>query len=275
MTRLAHDRVAGEGAPEPRAWLYFLHGIYGRGRNWRSVAAGLVGRRPEWGGVLVDLRLHGGSRGFDPPHTLGAGAGDLRGLTRDSDAPGPPAAVLGHSFGGKVALSLAGDPPPGLRQVWVVDSTPSAREPGGAAAEMLRSVRELPGPFTDRSEAVAALEERGFGRPVASWMATNLETAEDGWRWSFDPDAMEALLCDFYETDLWEVVEEPPEGLELRFVKAEDSDVLPGPECRRIEAIGRGTERVRLHRVRGGHWLNVDNPEALVGLLAEHLPATA
>jgi esterase len=50
----------------------------------------------------VDLRLHGGSTGFEPPHTLGAAADDVDRLVEHLDFHA--AAVMGHSFGGKVAL---------------------------------------------------------------------------------------------------------------------------------------------------------------------------
>jgi hypothetical protein len=104
-------------------------------------------------------------------------------------------------------------------------------------------------------------------------MATNLVRQEDGrLRWRIDPEDMEALLRDFFRTDAWEVVEDPPSGLELHFVKAEASSVLDESACRRVESAGVRTGRVHLHRVRGGHWLNADNPEALVELLAAALP---
>src|SRR4051812_24710793 len=59
---LAHTRVAAPGRT-PERWLLVLHGIYGAGRNWGSIARRLVEARPEWGAVLVDLRMHGQSRG--------------------------------------------------------------------------------------------------------------------------------------------------------------------------------------------------------------------
>ena len=114
--------IAEEG--EPDRWMAVLHGIYGAGRNWAAVARALVAERGEWAAVLVDLREHGESRGFEPPHTLEATAGDLEALAPESVGPGPRA-VLGHSFGGKIAL-LRGRDDPGVRQVWVVDSTPEA-----------------------------------------------------------------------------------------------------------------------------------------------------
>lgn len=266
---LAAERVTEEGRV-PSAWLFVLHGIYGAGRNWASVVRRLVRERPEWGAVLVDLREHGDSHGFEPPHTLAAAAADLVEL---STALGHGAeAVLGHSFGGKVALQLAKDHAEGLRQVWVVDSTPTAREPSGSAWEMLELLRGLPGPFASRQEAVSALVERRVAEPVARWIVTNLERAEgEAYRWRFDLASVEALLRDFFRRDLWDVVESPPGDFEVHIVKAEESSVLSEGEVARAEAAGRETGRVHVHRVAGGHWVNADDPEGLLELLLEHL----
>ena len=39
-----------------------------------------------------------------------------------------------------------------------------------------------------------------------------------------------------------------------------------------MEAAGRASGRVFLHRVPGGHWINTDNPDAVVQLLTDTLP---
>ncbi|WP_420635235.1 alpha/beta fold hydrolase [Candidatus Palauibacter sp.] len=91
--------VAGAGA---QRWLYVLNGIYGTGRNWASFARRLVAGRPEWGAVLVDLRLHGHSRGFEPPHTLAACVHDLLGLSAALERP-----VDAEGFASHVARWLA------------------------------------------------------------------------------------------------------------------------------------------------------------------------
>ena len=275
---LRHELVSAETSPD--RWMYLLHGIYGAGRNWRTVARRLTGRRPEWGGVLVDLRMHGESTGFSPPHTLSACVDDLVRLERYSGRE--PSALLGHSFGGKVVLealdrldteepAVAGGDG-GDRQAWIVDSTPEAREPAGSAVRMLDVVRGLPEEFDSREEAVDGIVDGGFPAPVARWMTTNLERTDGGFRWSLDWTAMEELLDDFFSTDLWHVVAEPPRGWEVHFVKAEDSAVLPDDACDRIRRAGRRNGRVRLHRLSGGHWLNAENPDAVVDLLAQELP---
>lgn len=267
MSRLNYDLVQ-EG--EPAHWMLVLHGIYGQGRNWGSVARRVVRERPEWGVALIDLRMHGASQGFTPPHTLNAAADDLLALREPLGSA--PAAVLGHSFGGKVALAYLARHSAGLRQVWLLDSTPAAREPGGSAHEMLQVIRALPSVFPSRADMIAALERGGVATPVAQWMATNLEHATDGYRWRFDLDALEALLDDFFTTDLWSVVESPPDAVQVHLVKASKSSVLAGDTLARAERAAQNG-RTFVHEVAGGHWLNADNPDAVVELLVETLPA--
>jgi pimeloyl-ACP methyl ester carboxylesterase len=268
----------------PDRWALVLHGIYGRGRNWAAVAKQTAARRPAWGFRLTDLRLHGDSPPGDPPHTFAAAADDVAALATTA-AEGTVRAVIGHSFGGKVALALAGRIDT-LDQIWVIDSTPAARTPGGSAWDMLGMVRGLPPRFASRAEAVAALEGRGLSPGVAAWMATNLraesdtgsprpsprERGEGGYAWSLDFDALEALLRDFFATDLWQAVEAPPGQVVVHIVKAGESSTLDEEACARIEAAARSNGRVHLHRVSGGHWVNSENPSAIVDLLATHLP---
>ena len=266
---LAHTLVTGKDA-EPKLWMLVLHGIYGSGRYWGTIARRLVEARPEWGVLLVDLRNHGGSRGFPGPHTLAAAAADVDRLVARMDFHA--AAVMGHSFGGKVALLYAAHHGGDVRQVWVMDSTPAVREPEGSAWGMIDLVRGLPSQFASRAEAVQALMGAGLGEGLAQWMAINLEPVEGVYRWRIDFDVMEEMLRDFFRTDLWETVVHPPEGVELHFVKATESSTLDEESARRVEMAGTANGRVHLHLLEGGHWINADNPEGVVELLRSTLP---
>jgi pimeloyl-ACP methyl ester carboxylesterase len=265
---LSHERVIADDST-PQAWLYLVHGIYGAGRNWASVARRLTRARPDWGALLVDLRQHGGSQGFSPPHTIAAAAADLRTLADAAHAP--LHALLGHSFGGKVALSYARNANPELRQLWIVDASPEARAPWGSAWQVLEVLKSMARDFVDRAEAIGALQASGIDAPVAQWLATNLELSGQRYRWRFDLASMEALLRDFFATDLWDVVESPPPGIEVHLIKAENSSVLSGETLARLERLA-NDKRLWLHRVAGGHWVNADNPDALQNLLVTHLP---
>src|SRR5688500_19013260 len=129
MAGLAVASVTASEGASPGRWFVFLHGILGSGANWRTFARQIVAARPEWGALLVDLRLHGESRDLLPPHTLAAAARDVA-LAVEARGGGVRA-VLGHSFGGKVAIALAGELAGAangpLDDLFVVDSTPGAR----------------------------------------------------------------------------------------------------------------------------------------------------
>ncbi|HEU0302580.1 MAG TPA: alpha/beta hydrolase [Longimicrobium sp.] len=266
---LHHTRVVAKDA-EPKLWLLMLHGIYGSGRNWGTIARRLAEARPEWGVLLVDLRNHGQSRGFAPPHTLAASAADVDRLVEHLDFHA--AAVMGHSFGGKVALVYAQHHGQELRQVWVMDSTLAVREPEGSAWRIIEVVRALPTEFATRAEAVEAIKAAGYDEGLAQWLTINLEPAEGRYRWRIDWDVMEEMLRDYFRTDLWEVLVHPPAEVEIHVVKATQSSSLDEEAERRVEMAGTANGRVFLHGLEGGHWINTDNPEGVTELLRAHLP---
>ena len=266
---LAHSRVTAAGR-EPERWLLVLHGIYGAGRNWGSIARRLADARPEWGAVLVDLRNHGQSQGLPGPHTLAAAAEDVDRLVEHLDLQA--AAVLGHSFGGKVAFTYMLHHGDELLQAWMIDSTLAVREPAGTAWDMLVAVKALPSDFASRAEAVEGLMARGYTEGVAQWMAINLQPADGRFRWRLDFAAMEEMLRDFFRTDLWPAVEDPPGTVDVHVVKATQSDSLDAEATARVEGAARANPRVHLHLVEGGHWLNTDNPDGILQLLLDNLP---
>ena len=55
--------------------------------------------------------------------------------------------MLGHSFGGKVALEQLNRHPDGLESAWIVDSAPGGGDPQGSAWEMLAALERTPGPL--------------------------------------------------------------------------------------------------------------------------------
>lgn len=270
---LHHERVVAEGAV-PGRWLLVLHGLFGSGRNWAGVARRIVRARPEWGAVLVDLREHGrstrvsrrGGGSGGGPNTLDAAARDVRDLVRSLNIAAP--AVLGHSFGGKVAMLYASREP-AIDLAFIIDSTPARVEGPGDAGRMIEILRELPDHYASREDAIAALESRGLSRPVAQWMTMNLEPEEGGFRWRMDLHVSERLYHDFREQDLWPAVEGQG-AAQFHFIRAKGSDVVTPQTRDRLRSI---RPQVHLHEIDGGHWLNVDNPDAVVRIVADNLAA--
>jgi pimeloyl-ACP methyl ester carboxylesterase len=267
--RIVHPE---DGTIRGRGRLFVLHGFFGSGRNWAGVARGIVRSRPDWEAVLVDLRLHGDSLDAPPPHDLTACALDVARLSASLGPTGGPTALLGHSFGGKVALVAADRCDPAPAQAWIVDSTPAPGRTGAGALKMMDLLTRLPARYAERRAGADAIEAAGFPRFVAEWMATNLVRQGDTYAWRFDRPALGRLLEDFFRADLWPIVEEPPDGAELRFLRATRSSILREGDAARIARLESEGASVRLHELEGGHWLNVDNPDGVVELVRKGLP---
>ncbi|MBI2394182.1 MAG: alpha/beta fold hydrolase [Deltaproteobacteria bacterium] len=266
-----HALVRAGNDVTPEAWMLFLHGILGSGPNLRTIARRFVQARPRWGAVLVDLRMHGSSQDFAPPHTVEAAARDLFAL--DPRVPGPVRAVWGHSFGGKVALQYAYAAEGGheLEHLVIVDSNPGAR-PGGRGSEstlrVVDTLQELPPWFPTREAFVDELQRRGYELPIAQWLAMNLERGEHGVRFGLDVSAIHALLDDYFARDLWHVVEDPPGRCRVHVINGGRSNVYDAADRARVEALAQRSDRVSLHVVaEAGHWVHADAPDALLDIM--------
>lgn len=266
---LVHSLVTAPSATPTRAML-FLHGILGTRANWRGIARRFVETRPSWGAVLVDLREHGDSLGLHPPHTLAVAAGDVAHLERTLDLPVEGA--LGHSFGGKVVLQWLqmrqGQP----TEAWVVDASPSAHGVERRAtdvAAVLDTLESLPREWPSRTAFVDAVTDAGRSEPLAQWLAMNLRRTNDGGR-VFGPrlDVIRALLEDYADSDLWNVVEAPPSSCTLDFVIGGRSAVFSTDDRKRLDDIAEHDHSVSVHVIEGaGHWVHADAPDALLSLL--------
>jgi esterase len=251
--------------------LLMLHGIYGRGRNWQAVARSVVAARPDVACRLVDLPHHGNSgpgRHGDTVHGL---ALDVLDWARGAGVT--PRVVLGHSYGGKVALAMAEQLRGTPLQVWVIDSTPDLKPPAGSAWDMLRVVRSLPDRFPSREAAQAAIRAHGYDLAVAQWMTTNLVRDGESFRWHLDFAAMERLLRDFFVTGVWDVIESPDPQHDVHIVKATRSNAIAPDTLDRIRsAVG---PHVHLHEREGGHWIHAERPDLITALVLEQVPPSA
>ncbi|EMR03757.1 alpha/beta fold hydrolase [Cesiribacter andamanensis] len=106
-------RETGQGQP-----LIILHGLFGAGDNWLSVARLL---EEEYRVILPDARNHGQSP-HDAEFTYSAMASDLVELLDELGLP--DAIFVGHSMGGKAVMNLAVSHPGRVRQLVVVDIAP-------------------------------------------------------------------------------------------------------------------------------------------------------
>lgn len=267
MRTLAHEVVCAPGA-SPSRTAFFLHGILGAGRNWRSFTRRLAERHTDWRFVLPDLRNHGDSPALPPPHTVAACAEDLAALAR---SVGEPAVVVGHSFGGKVALAWgeavskrAG--PSVLRHLAVLDAPPgpAAHEPGAhEVLHVIAAVRAAPSRARSREEIRDALRKRGLSETILAWLLTSTKHDDGVWRWKYDLDGVDQMIGDYFGLDFWPFLEGLPAHLSALFVRAGRSDRWTDAELARFASAPVALEVLP----EAGHWVHVDDPDGLARVL--------
>ncbi|PRQ09015.1 alpha/beta fold hydrolase [Enhygromyxa salina] len=282
---LAHQLLTID-AQKPERWMLFLHGILGRGANWRSFARKWLAEQAaagatDWGAVLVDLRDHGDSQDLQGDRTVTAAAADVVALAQSitQTEGGRVAALLGHSFGGKVATAAAQQLRAvglGVDALWIIDAPVGPRiEPRDRSTdEVIAVLDQLPPEFETRGEFVDVIVAAGISKLIAQWLATNLVEVEPAaeprrWRFGLDLDRIRTLLQDFTRVDLWPAIEaEAAAGGQVTLVLGERSQAVYGDELARAQAHAQaGT--IALATVAGaGHLVHVDNPAGLLELLS-------
>lgn len=241
----------------------FLHGILGTGANLHALAKRFTDARPDTAVVLPDLRMHGRSQGFAPPHGIAACADDLAILAGELGAP--ITTLLGHSFGGKVALAL-GPQLPALEHLVVVDSTPSERPDARGSEgtlEVIDLLDRLPATFPTREAFTEHVLTAGQSKAIAAWLAMNLERTADGAgvRFRLDMKAVHELLDDYLATDAWGGFAD--ERVRRDLVVGGKSRVVSDADRERARAMG-----VRVTVLPGAsHWVHVDDPEGLARVI--------
>lgn len=264
-----------------------LHGILGSRKNWGSFAKRLAQEFPLWQFLLVDLRCHGDSASIKKPgpHTVASTALDVLKLVGQLRLT--PRVLVGHSFGGKVALSMvdqAAKPLARPVRVWVLDSTPGKVRPGGNGedhpSELIDFLSRFPKQISSKQEVVNSLVQEGFSMDVARWVVTNLRPSpkpslSPGFSWVFDLKGITEMFKSYEETNLWKIVENVPRGVHINFLKAERSlhrwaledlqRIHVAEEQASEEAAG-----VEMHVLEdAGHWVQADNPDGLFKILSK------
>ena len=247
---LAFSRHASEIKTTPP--LAVVHGLYGAARNWSSLSNGFARKRET---LAVDLRGHGASP-WAHPLSYEAMAADLGAfIAREA---GGKADVLGHSMGGKVAMTLALTQPERVRRLIVADMAPKAYD-HGQQGEYAKAMLALDlSSLSRRSEAdkllAEAIPEASMRAFLMSGLVTDPETGALRWR----PD-LQGLLKAMPGILGWELPPgaRPFEG-ETLFLSGGLSDYVRKEDH---AAILKLFPRARFEVVpEAAHWLHADKP---------------
>ncbi len=254
--QLAVDTL-GTGPP-----VVILHGLFGAARNWLTIARRLADR---YTCHLVDLRNHGRS-----PHTTSMTyldmVEDIRLLV--STLGVHEFTLVGHSMGGKAAMTMALNDSRGIVRLINIDIAPVSYP--DRFAEMIAAMRALElNLIKRRGDADTALADAIPDLAVRQFILQNLLFVDGQARWRANLPTLQAqmphilgplpILPDaHYDGPTW-------------FIRGELSDRITEAER---PAIARLFSQHRIETVTGaGHWPHADAPVAFMQIFEAALSA--
>lgn len=244
-----HSRVYGTGEP-----LVILHGLFGSGRNWASLAKRFA---DHYQVVTVDLRNHG-----DSPHaatmTYPEMAADLR-VTLD-DVGIDRARLLGHSMGGKTAMWFALRWPERVARLLVADIAPVAyaHDHDELVAAMLAVDLSA---LTRRDEVDARLRERVPEVGLRQFLLTNLASRHGHLLWRVNLEAIGHSMPQLTGFPTPDGMTTPYSGPTLFLGGSHSHYILPRYRPRIDELFPNAS----LDTIAGaGHWLHAERPQAFL-----------
>lgn len=245
---LAHDD-RGEGTP-----VLILHGLFGARGNWSSIAKRLA---QDARIVTADLRNHG-----DSPWTGSMAYSEMAAdLERLLDTLGlDEAAVVGHSMGGKAAMTLALTRPDRVSRLMVVDMAPVAY--GTRLGAYVDAMQRLPVERIERrQDADARLAEDIPETAIRQFLLTNLETdPAGGMRWRINLDVLGREMATI--AGIEELPEAVPFDGPTAFLRGGRSDYVRDSH---LPVIRRYFPAATLDTVEdAGHWVHAEKPEDFV-----------
>ncbi|KAG8054660.1 hypothetical protein GUJ93_ZPchr0001g29738 [Zizania palustris] len=151
-------------------------------------------------------------------------------------------------------------------QLWVLDSVPGQVETDNSDGEVERVLQTW---------VVNHMLNLGFSKALSEWIGSNLKKDNEHVTWAFDLQAAIDVFNSYRERSYWTLLEQPPKGLDIAIVQAERSDRWQPDDVQRLKALSKregkpDAGKVSLHVLpNAGHWVHVDNPKGLLGLLGQ------
>jgi pimeloyl-ACP methyl ester carboxylesterase len=239
---LLHYKSFGEGNP-----LIILHGFLGSLDNWQSIAKELAANYKVF---ILDVRNHGKSF-HDNKHDYASMIADVHHFIEHLGLS--EVTLLGHSMGGKIAMSFALKYPFLVTKLIVVDIAPKIYQPGHE--DILHALSKVnPKELKSRQEALDIISTYIHDPSVVQFLLKNLDRLGDGtfgWKMNLP------VLIDQYK----EMLDFPLKGLydgATLFLKGEKSDyILPSDE-ENIFILFPNAKIVSIKDA--GHWVHAENP---------------
>jgi len=263
-----------------------LHGILGNHKNLRQISYKLGDSFPDYQILLATHRGHGESSSGQPPHTVYSCVGDLLNLFKEIGLSSSPEIIIGHSFGGKVALGLvdsllkdnsSGNP----SHCFVLDSLPgvvdfSKNNDKDSVASVISSLKKIKLPIQSKEKLIEEMTSQGFSLPLAQWMTLNVKRDRqlgNQFVWLFDLKAIESMLNDYCKVQYWDFLKSKTlmeSESKVTFVQAERNPAWTLDVVTTLDQIQAETQGIVQRKLLkdSGHWVHVDQPLPLFNILS-------
>lgn len=244
---ILNARLQTEQSPANSTPVLLIHGLFGSLDNLGVLARGLKNDRPL---IQVDVRNHGLSPRADEMNYAAMAQDmldtlDAQGIERVS--------VIGHSMGGKIAMTMSALAPERIEQMVMIDIAPvdyqTRRHDAIFAA--IRAVTAAG--VTLRSEAAEIMRTHINEDGVIQFILKSFSNGE----WRFNVPALwdnYALISGWQEVPGW-----PHPAL---FIRGGDSPYL---DNQHRDALLRQFPAAHAHVISGaGHWVHAEKPDAVL-----------
>lgn len=247
--------------------MVIVHGLYGSGDNWISIARELSSRFEVY---VVDQRNHGQSPHSDI-HDYPTMRDDLREFMDDRGIE--KAVLIGHSMGGKAIISYALSWPEQVQSLISVDIAPKSYHELGIEShtaalhgKMIDSMLELDlSVAASREDIDLALRPKIGSDRVRSFLLKNVRRDKDGiFRWRINLEALRDNLdhiMDGLDTE-GIIAEGGITGFPALFVSGANSDYIRVEDYGLIRSIFPVADIVTIPNA--GHWVHAEQPALLV-----------
>jgi pimeloyl-ACP methyl ester carboxylesterase len=254
MTQL-HFTSTGSGTP-----LVILHGLFGSAKNWQSHARFLA---TKFRVINVDLRNHGDSFHSDTMNYR-VMAEDVVQLLDQLEVS--QCNLLGHSMGGKVAMTVAQKYPARVARLIVADIAPLAYS--HHYDDLIDPIMSIAlDSIESRAQVDRLLRSSIPEDQLRAFLLQNLAREQDGWRWRVNwvviKRDMENLTGFEIGPDDWQV------SIPTLFIRGANSDYIDESG---IEVIESHFSNANIETITGaGHWLQAEKPEQFDQLVIDFL----
>ncbi|MFH1119085.1 MAG: alpha/beta fold hydrolase [Bacteroidota bacterium] len=246
-------RHFGEGRP-----IIILHGIFGISDNWVTLGKRLADKFSVY---IPDMRNHGQSP-HSPSFNYAAMADDLLEFIEDHGIENP--VIIGHSMGGKVAMTFALEHPGLLEKLVVVDISPRKYPGRNVHFDMISAMMKVDFEVLHTREEVETMMVQSIpDKRIRLFVMKNLyRKTRHTFDWRLNLPAISANM-DYIFEGIESSLKYPGPVL---FVKGGKSDYIQDEDLRLI--LRNFPEAKLMTIASASHWVHADAPDELCRLFS-------